>query len=162
MQTGTSYSDSPLTASTTYHYRVLAVARGATSAPSNVDSATTDGFLAPRSPRDFEAVAAGQSVINVTWREPLHTDERAPVTGYRLQTRADASDPWVTVSTGVTRFYRHAGLTAESFHIYQVFALSESGDSTPAGPVTASTDVRSLHSDLSTRVARAWFRVEEG
>src|SRR5207244_679297 len=61
--TTTSFSDTGLSAATSYYYQVLASNTAGNSAPSNVASATT----MPAAPTNLTAAAASASQINLSW-----------------------------------------------------------------------------------------------
>src|SRR5262249_4031507 len=66
--TGTTFSDTGLTASTSYSYRVRATdAANNLSGYSNVASATTPDLTAPTAPSNLTATSASNTQINLAW-----------------------------------------------------------------------------------------------
>jgi len=83
---GTSFSDTGLTASTSYSYRVRAVdAAGNAGALSNTGSATTQAgadTTPPSAPGTLTATAASATQVNLTWGAAT---DNVGVTGYRVE-----------------------------------------------------------------------------
>ncbi len=104
--TGTTYSDTGLTASTTYSYRVRATdAAGNLGAFSNTGSATTlaaADTTPPSAPGTLTASAASSSQINLSWGAAT---DNVGVTGYRVERCAGAgctSFAQIATPTGTT------------------------------------------------------------
>jgi fibronectin type 3 domain-containing protein len=130
----TAYSDTGLSATTTYYYRVFATNAGGDSPASDVVSATTQ-TAAPSRPSSLTALAASSSEIDVTWSGV------ASATGYRVERSTDGSSGWVTVATtgpSVTT-YRDTGLSPTTTYYYRVFATNAGGDSPASDVQSAST-----------------------
>ncbi len=73
----TSYSNSGLSASTTYYYRVRAYNSAGDSGYSNTASATTQGttITVPDAPTNLTASAVSSSQINLTWQDNSTNEE---------------------------------------------------------------------------------------
>ncbi len=96
--TALTYTDSAVTASTTYLYRVQALAAGGPGAR----TATVSAVLPPAAPTGLSSLQTGVTTLDLEW------DPEAGVTGYDLQFWAEdtAGHPWVLLdpqgSTAVT------------------------------------------------------------
>ena len=119
-----SYSDSNLSPSTTYYYRVVAY-NSSGDATSNVASATTL-IPPPVTPSSLSANAASHTQINLSW-----SDNASNETGYRVERSLDQSS-WslrATIATNSTR-YNDNSLAASTTYFYRVVAYNSSGDAT--------------------------------
>src|SRR5207245_6981622 len=85
--TATTYSDTGLTHTTTYTYRVSAVNSVGTSSPSSATSATTLAVV-PSSPTGALATAASSSQINLSWTAPADNGGSA-ITGDKIERFTD-------------------------------------------------------------------------
>ncbi|MCP4550390.1 MAG: M28 family peptidase [bacterium] len=136
----TAYSDTGLTANTTYDYRVRATKGSLVSGWSNEDSATTLSPTPPADPSNLVATAASQTSINLTW-----TDNATDEDGFEVQ-RKTGSGSFATVATlgaNVTA-YTDTGLAPGTTYDYRARATkgsltsgwsNEDSATTPAGPV---------------------------
>jgi PKD repeat protein len=142
--TSTSFSDTGLTASTSYSYRVRAAdAAGNLSGYSNVVSPSTAAAAdtqAPTAPNNHAAVANGTSAINLTWTA---STDNVGVTGYRVERCQGAgctSFAQVPASTGTSTSFSDTGLTASTTYRYRVRASDMAGNlSEYSGVASAST-----------------------
>jgi fibronectin type 3 domain-containing protein len=137
---GTSFSDTGLSASTTYSYTVTAVdAAGNESPHSSSVSATTAASGStdtspPSVPSGVNVTAVGSSELDVKWTASTDT---VGVTGYHVY-RDGATAAVATVSSGVS--YKDTGLTAASTHSYTVSAFDAAGnESAKSAAVTGTT-----------------------
>jgi fibronectin type 3 domain-containing protein len=131
----TSFSDTGLTASTTYFYRVVATSGSGSSPFSAIVGATTLAPPPPAAPTGVTATAVSSSRIDLAWQDV------AGESGYEVQRSLDGVSGWAQVgSTGpdVTSF-SDTGLTASTTYFYLVVATSGSGDSPPSAAVGATT-----------------------
>jgi lysophospholipase L1-like esterase len=129
------FTDTGLSASTTYKYRVIATSRNGDSAPSNVVTSTTAALPPPVTPAGVSAVAVSASAIDVGWQDV------AAESGYRVQRSANGTTGWVQVGTtgaGETAF-SDTGLAAGTEYFYRVLAFNSGGDSAPSTVVNATT-----------------------
>jgi serine protease AprX len=129
----TTFSNTGLTSTTTYHYRVIATNSVGDSAPSNVASATTHS--APAAPTNVVATAQSSTQINVSWSDV------ATETGYKVQRSATGTSGWSQIGTttaGVTSF-TNTGLSANTTYYYRVIAFNNAGDSPPSNVASAKT-----------------------
>ena len=127
----TTFSDTGLTASTSYRYRVRANdAAGNLSAYSNVGSATTQAgadTTAPSAPASLAATASSSTQIGLTWTA---STDNVGVTGYRIERCTGASCTsfaQIGTTTGATTF-SDTGLTASTSYRYRVRANDAAGN----------------------------------
>ena len=129
--TTTTYAHTGLSAGTTRHYRVSAINSVGTGAASNVANTTTDPATRPGPPRNLNATASGQTIINLDWELPS-SDGGAAISGYRVQWSANGTSNWANVSpahAGTVRTYSDTGLSAGTTRHYRVYARNSVGDS---------------------------------
>jgi PKD repeat protein len=105
----------------------------------------------PAAPTALSAVAVSSSQINLTW-----ADNSSNESGFRVERSTDGINftEIATVGVGVTSF-SNTGLASSTAYSYRVRAYNESGNSTFAGPVSASTpaSVPAAPSKLTARAA---------
>jgi len=146
--TGTTYSNTGLSPSTTYSYRVSAINSVGTSSPSNVSSATTSVQVsAPQPPTNLSATAVSSSQINLSWNTPSNNGG-SQITGYKINRSDDGGATWNilvqnTGSTGTT--YSDTGLSPGTTHSYRVFAINSVGTS-PSSNTASATTISQVHS----------------
>ena len=133
------YSDTSLTAGTTYYYRVFAFNGEGDSAPSVSASATTDPDLPPdppAAPSSLGAIAAGPNSIDLTWADNADNE-----TAYRIQRRTELTS-FATIGTigANSTSYTDTGLIADTEYFYRVFAYNGDGDSGFSNVASESTD----------------------
>jgi len=140
--TGTSFSDTGLTPSTTYRYRVRATdAAGNVSANSSIVTAATQAVpdtTPPTAPSGLTATAVGANQINLAWTAA--TDNVA-VTGYRVERCQGAgcvNFAEVATATG-TSFSDTAGLVATTSYSYRVRATDAAGNLSVYSNVASAT-----------------------
>ncbi len=137
---GPSFSDTGLTASTTYSYRVSAFdASGNNSAQSSPAVEVTTlapDTAAPSVPAGLAATAVSPSRINLNWSA---SSDNVAVTGYRIYRNGGAT-PVATV-TGTS--YSDTGLSSNTTYSYTVAAFDEAGNASAKSspPVQATTPV---------------------
>lgn len=131
---GNSYSDSGLSASSTYYYRVYAYNSGGNSGYSNTANATTLPS-APTAPTGLTATTASISQINLSW-----TDNANNVSGYIVQRSPDnvTFTQIATVGANATS-YADIGLTAGTTYYYRVCAYNSGGNSAFSNTANATT-----------------------
>ena len=134
--TGTTYSNTGLSASTLYTYTVAAYdAAGNTSSQSTSVSATTQAGLvpdttAPSIPTNLTASAISSSQINLSWTA---STDAVGVTGYTIYRNGTQ----LTTTTGTT--YSNTGLSASTLYAYTVSAYDLSGNASPQSSGASAT-----------------------
>ena len=139
--TSTTYSDTGLSPSTAYTYRVSAINAIGTSSPSNTASATTNvQMTVPQPPIGLTASSTQVSTINLSWNAPA-SDGGSPITGYQIQ-RSTNGGSWSTIvsntdSTSTT--YSDTGLLPLVTYSYKVSAINAIGTSSPSNTASTTT-----------------------
>jgi hypothetical protein len=132
------HTDSGLSASTRYWYRVAASNAAGVSPFSGAVSATTQasGVAVPASPTGVTATAQSSSTVRVTWTPS------AGASGYRVQRAPDAAGSpgsWGASANVAASPHADSGLSASTTYWYRVAAWNAGGDSTFSTPVSATT-----------------------
>ena len=139
----TTYSDTGLTPSTAYTYRVSAINVIGTSSPSNTASATTSGTTAtaPQPPTGLIATATSSSAINLSWSAPSNNGGSA-ITGYKIERSTDGGTTWstdVANTSSTSTTFSDTGLSSSTTYTYRVSAINSVGTSSPSGIASATT-----------------------
>ncbi len=132
----TSYSNTGLDPSATYHYRVRANNAAGDSGYSNTASATTLAApLPPTAPSGLTATAASSSQIDLAW-----ADNSSNETGFKLERSTDGLvfAEIATVGANVTS-YSNTGLAPSATYHYRVRANNAAGDSGYSNTASATT-----------------------
>jgi len=144
--TATTFSDTGLTGSTPYSYRVRATdAAGNLSAYSSIASASTPAppdTTPPTAPTNLTATAASASQINLAWTA---STDNVGVTGYMVERcQGAACSNFAQIATPTTTTFSDTALTASTSYSYRVRATDAAGNlsaysntasaSTPAPP----------------------------
>jgi hypothetical protein len=153
----TSYSDTSLTASTSYSYRVRANdAAGNLSGYSNVSSATTPSApdtTPPSAPSGFGATAASPSQINLNWTA---STDNVGVTGYLIESCSGSScSSFTQIASvnGTTTTYSNTGLTASTSYSYRVRATDAANNLSPYSNTASATTPSSGGSGITISVS---------
>ena len=135
---GTSYSNTGLSPSTTYYYKVRAEGATQDSAYSSAVSATTNapGSSIPTAPSNLTATAVSGSQVNLTW-----TDNSSNETGFELKRATDSAFTqnvvWIGNIQGTS--YSNTGLAPSTTYYYKVRAEGTAGKSAYTSTVNATT-----------------------
>jgi fibronectin type 3 domain-containing protein len=124
--TSTSFSDTGLTAATTYFYVVAAVNSGGTSAVSAQVSALT----MPAAPTGVTATGL-VAAISLTWNAVTGA------TSYKVERSTAAGGPYTVVGSPTSTSFLDTGLTPLTTYFYVVLAVNTSGSSVPSAEVSA-------------------------
>lgn len=130
------FSDSGLTPSTKYFYRVRAFNRDGASAFSVAVSGTTLALL-PAAPANFSATAVSSSRIDLAWQDAADNE-----TGFRIERKTAQSGSVYTqvaqVAANVTVF-ANTGLNANTKYFYRVRAFNAGGQSDYSNEASTTT-----------------------
>ncbi|UWG96939.1 cell wall-binding repeat-containing protein [Dehalobacter sp. DCM] len=130
---GTVYTDSSLTPSTTYYYKVLATNAFGNGPFTNPVSATTLPS-APAAPTDLQATADSSSQISLTWT-PV-----AGATSYTIYRSSSSEGTYTPIAPPVPAGpYADTGLTANTTYYYKVSANNAGGSSNLSATANATT-----------------------
>jgi predicted phage tail protein len=137
----TSYSNTGLSASTTYKYRVRAYNSAGDSAPSIEASAVTQAApVLPTAPSDLIANPQSSNQINLTW-----TDNSDNETGFKIERCKGATctnfKQIATVGANVTT-YSNTGLSRSTTYRYRVRAYNAAGNSADYSNIASATTLR--------------------
>ena len=133
----TGYSNTGLSASTTYTYRVRASNGNGDSGYSNEAAATTDDPpTAPADPSGLTATANGSSQIDLSWSDNSNNED-----GFKVQRHSgDGNFAEIATLGADVASYNDIGLNAETTYTYRVFAFNNEGDSGFSNEASATTD----------------------
>ena len=141
----TTYSDTALTASTSYSYRVRATdAASNLSAYSNVASATTSGVdtQPPTTPGNMTATAISGSQVNLSWTA---STDNVGVTGYLIERCQGAGcSNWARLLTVPGTTYSDTGLIPNTSYSYHVKATDAAGNFSPYSNVATATTLATI------------------
>jgi hypothetical protein len=148
--TGTTFSNTGLTASTTYYFKVEAVDASGASAASAQASATTSAASScttvPSAPAGLTATAVSSSGINLSWTAvtPPTNCTISSYSVFRSTTSGftpSSSNQIGTVTSGTT--FSDTGLTASTTYYYKVEAVDAAGSSAASAQASATTSASS-------------------
>jgi outer membrane protein assembly factor BamB/chitodextrinase len=140
---GTTYSDTGLSASTAYTYKVAAFdAAGNTSTQSSSANATTlaptGDTTAPTIPTGLTASAVSSSQINLSWTA---STDAVGVTGYKIYRGA------TQIATSAGTSYSDPGLTASTAYSYKVAAYDAAGNNSAQSSAANATTLPAAGGD---------------
>jgi chitodextrinase len=159
--TATTYSDTALSAATTYTYTVAARdAAGNTSTNSASVSVTTAASVAdttpPSQPSGFAAAAAGSTGATLSWNP---STDNVGVTGYILRRNG------VQIATSTATTYSDTALSAATTYTYTVAARDAAGNTSTAASasvVTAPSNSAALAWDAVVAANLSGYRIYFG
>jgi fibronectin type 3 domain-containing protein len=152
--TGTTYSNTGLTASTTYYYIVEAVDADGSSASSTQASAKTAAAscsAVPSAPTGLTATASSSTAIGLSWTAvtPPVNCTISSYSVYGSKTSGFTPGAGTLLSSGVTgTTYSNTGLTASTPYYYVVEAIDGDGASAASTQTTATTQAGSSGTDF--------------
>lgn len=142
----TTWSETGLTASTTYSYRVCAYNSTGDSSNSNEASATTASpVTVPIAPSNLSANATSSSQISLSW-----TDASGNESGFRIERLSGGTWVYVTEVGGNVTSWSDSGLNANTTYSYRVYAYNSAGSSDYSNQASALTG-----STLTTTIPKA-------
>ncbi|MFN8007377.1 MAG: fibronectin type III domain-containing protein [Terriglobia bacterium] len=131
----TSYSDTGLSPSTTYYYRIRGNNTAGDSVYSNEANATTTN-TAPAAPSGLGLTVNSSSQITLNW-----TDNSTNETGFKIERKTGVGGTYsqiATVAANITT-YPNTGLSASTTYYYRVRAYNGIGDSAYSNEANATT-----------------------
>ncbi len=139
----TTYTDTGLTPSATYTYRLRAANSEGDAEWSNEEPETTPAPGAPEPVSDLVAAkdaTNGSTEIDLTWTAPA--DNGAAISGYRLERKAGPGSYVVASSTidAAATSYSDTGLTPGTAYTYRIHATNSAGDGAWSTGSSATTD----------------------
>ena len=140
--TGTTYSDTGLTASTSYSYRVLATSAAGPSGYSATVTTTTQAPPPPNppgAPTNLTATTASSTEIDLTWVASMGG---GVVTGYdveRCQGAGCSTFAPLPTQTGTGTTYKNTGLSPSTSYTYRARGTGAGGPSGYTATATATT-----------------------
>lgn len=144
------YSDTGLTAATTYYYRVRSTNTAGDSENSNTASATTTQ-APPLAPTNLIANPESSTQINLSWSDNANNE-----TGFRIErSTGDGSFTQIATAGANVTSYSNTRLTAGTTYSYRVRAYNAVGNSGYSNTATTATPqvAPSAPSSLSTKAA---------
>ena len=129
----TIFTDTALTAATTYYYRVSAQNDHGESGISSPVSGTTGSCPMPATPTNVTAEAMSPVRIRITW------DSIPAANFYRIFRRTDTNASWNPLDTTANRTYMNAGLSPDTRYEYRIAAVNNCGESEMSAMVWART-----------------------
>jgi fibronectin type 3 domain-containing protein len=155
---GTTYSDTGLTGSTAYTYRLIANNINGDSA--GAESSATTSATAPVAPTEFTASATSSTEIALNWKASVGA------TGYKLE-RKTGTAAFAPIGTPTGISYKDTELTGNTAYTYRLVASNSGGDSpavessattktvTTSSPPTTPTDF-AANVTSSTTISLSW------
>lgn len=129
------FSNTGLSAATTYYYRVKATDVGGNSSSySNVANGTTLDTTPPSTPTGLFATPINETQINLNWTA---STDNVGVTSYQVERSTDGGATWPFTAVSNTNSYSNTGLTFGTTYRYRVKAKDAAGNISTASSVIA-------------------------
>lgn len=129
------FSDTTVSAGTTYYFKVVSYNSNGTSADSNVASVTTPALAKPAAPTTLAATAVSTSQINLTWAD-VSTNED----GFRVERSTNGTTFSALTNVGINATsFSDTGLTASTKYYYRVLSYNAGGNSAYTATASATT-----------------------
>ncbi|MEK7310091.1 MAG: fibronectin type III domain-containing protein [Planctomycetota bacterium] len=137
----TVFTDTGLSASTTYWYGVYAYNTAGDSGFSNVYSSTTNASPIPSVPIDLVANPASSTQINLFWTDTSYNEN-----GFKIERAISGTPGWTQIATPITNTtsYQDTPLSATTTYGYRILAYNGTGDSNWSSVVSATTGAPSI------------------
>jgi YD repeat-containing protein len=141
-QSGVTWSNTGLAASTTYRYRVRGYDNGGNNSGYStiVDAATTADTVAPGNPAGLNAVATSPTQINLTWTASTDSGGSGHA-GYKIERcqGAGCTSGFTQIATATSTSYSNSGLVASTAYSYRVRAYDNAGNNSGYSNVASAT-----------------------
>jgi fibronectin type 3 domain-containing protein len=127
---GTAYTDSGLSPSTTYHYKVSAVNANGEGPQSQIASAATSGGgggYPPQVPTGLKVSSPSSSGLGLSWNSV------SGATSYRVFRANSSTATYSLIGTAGSTFYTDGTVTGGASYYYKVSALNANGESPQSG-----------------------------
>ncbi|HAG11515.1 MAG TPA: hypothetical protein DCK76_09080 [Desulfotomaculum sp.] len=132
----TSYTDTGLSSSTKYSYRVYAYNSSSNSKYSNEVNATTTNDTTLAAPSKLSASVQSATSIKLTW-----TDNSSNETGFKIERKlSGGSYSQLNMVSANTTSYTDTGLSGGTKYYYRVYAYNSSSNSKYSNEVNATTN----------------------
>ncbi|MBV8716469.1 MAG: fibronectin type III domain-containing protein [Chloroflexi bacterium] len=143
--TGTTYSDTGLTASTSYTYQVQAVDTAGTAGPfSNTATTSTLSPAPPTAPSNLTAAASSATQITLNWTASQSSIGLANYVVQRCQGAGCSNFATIASPAAPATSYNDTGLTTGTTYSYQVKAVDTAGNSSSFSNVASATPQNGL------------------
>ncbi|MDQ3986403.1 MAG: S8 family serine peptidase [Actinomycetota bacterium] len=127
----TTFSNSGLSPSTTYHYRVVAYNSAGDSVPSNVASATTAAdTTAPTTPTNLKATS-GKLKVSLTWTGSTDSGGSG-LAGYKVYRATTSTGTYTQIATTTTTSYTDTAVSKGKTYWYYVNAYDRANNHSAA------------------------------
>ena len=139
-----SYSDTTVSGSTTYYYRIYAVNQAGSSVVSNTASVITpvSSVLPPVAASGLTAAAISAGQVNLSW-----VDNSADETGFRIERAADSvfSANLIAINVAAnTLNYSDTTVSGNTAYYYRVYAFNQGGNSVASNVASVTTPAAAI------------------
>ncbi len=133
--TTNSYTDSGLSESMTYYYRISAVNSYGESSLSSYQSGTTtsSGGSAPSVPANLSVGSATTSSLTITWNTVTGAES------YKVYRSSTSGGTYTLIGSPTTNSYTNTGLSESSTYFYKVSAVNSYGESSQSSYQSGTT-----------------------